>query len=255
MEGSCRESALRFVEHFLPTFDQKTVSADGVWNAGKGLMRNWAAPMCFSVFGSSEFRRFSIWNGASVFLHLTLGGLLSPWFVASACAAEEKKASDWIRRQAPAQVWAEVEPLIAADKVSLVVSLSAQRLWFLVGEKVYVDTPVSTGKRAGMTPLGQYTVLQKDPDHRSNLYGAFVDGAGRVVRDGVSARLDSAPSGTRFRGSPMKWFLRLTEGGVGLHVGNLPGYPASHGCVRLPEPIAERIYRSVKIGTPVSIVP
>jgi lipoprotein-anchoring transpeptidase ErfK/SrfK len=53
----------------------------------------------------------------------------------------------------------------------------------------------------------------------------------------------------------MKWFLRLTDGGIGLHVGNLPGYPASHGCVRLPEPIAERIFRSVKLGTPVSIVP
>jgi lipoprotein-anchoring transpeptidase ErfK/SrfK len=51
----------------------------------------------------------------------------------------------------------------------------------------------------------------------------------------------------------MKWFMRLTEKGVGMHVGILPGYPASHGCVRLPEAIAPLIYQKVKIGTPVVI--
>jgi lipoprotein-anchoring transpeptidase ErfK/SrfK len=53
----------------------------------------------------------------------------------------------------------------------------------------------------------------------------------------------------------MKWFCRLTWNGVGMHVGILPGYPASHGCVRLPADIAPLIYQKVKIGTPVTIEP
>jgi lipoprotein-anchoring transpeptidase ErfK/SrfK len=51
----------------------------------------------------------------------------------------------------------------------------------------------------------------------------------------------------------MKYFCRLTGGGVGMHIGILPGYPASHGCVRLPAEIAPLIYKNVKVGTPVRI--
>ena len=77
----------------------------------------------------------------------------------------------------------------------------------------------------------------------SNIYGNFVDHTGRVVRSGVSALIDSAPSGTHFEGAPMRWFMRLTPGGVGMHIGILPGYAASHGCVRLPADIAPMIYQ------------
>jgi hypothetical protein len=80
---------------------------------------------------------------------------------------------------------------------------------------------------------------QKDADHRSNLYGDFVNPrTGRVVRAGVSTKIDSAPSGTVYRGAPMRWFMRLTAGGLGMHTGILPGYPASHGCVRMPDEVA-----------------
>jgi lipoprotein-anchoring transpeptidase ErfK/SrfK len=51
----------------------------------------------------------------------------------------------------------------------------------------------------------------------------------------------------------MKWFMRLTGDGVGMHVGILPGYPASHGCIRMPSEAAALFYRSVKIGTPVAV--
>ena len=95
--------------------------------------------------------------------------------------------------------------------------------------------------------------MEKDANHRSNIYGSFVDRRGRTVRGGVSTKIDSAPSGTRFVGAPMKWFCRLTATGVGFHVGILPGYPASHGCIRLPEDIAPLIYQKVKIGTPVRV--
>ena len=69
----------------------------------------------------------------------------------------------------------------------------------------------------------------------------------------LSARIDSAPSGTHFAGAAMKWFLRLTEDGVGMHVGILPGYPASHGCIRQSVDGAKLFYDYVKIGTPVDV--
>jgi lipoprotein-anchoring transpeptidase ErfK/SrfK len=169
--------------------------------------------------------------------------------------APMRRASDLIRRQAPPSVNAALANVIAPDNASVLISLSKQRAYLLADGQVYIDSPISSGKRAGMTPTGSFTVLEKDPDHRSNIYGDFVDRRGRIVRAGVSLKVDSAPSGTRYVGAPMKWFMRLTHGGVGMHVGILPGYPASHGCIRLPGSIAPLIYRVVKIGTPVTIEP
>src|SRR5205085_2766752 len=94
---------------------------------------------------------------------------------------------------------------------------------------------------------------EKDPKHHSTIYGDFVDRSGRVVRAGVSANIDAAPSGTHFVGSAMKWFKRFTGDGVGMHVGILPGYPASHGCIRMPEEGAKLFYDHVKVGTPVQV--
>ncbi len=166
-----------------------------------------------------------------------------------------RKARTMIWRQDPPWVFKEVAPLINPENSRVVVSLTLQRLWLMVDDQVYIDSPVSTGKRAGMTPTGTFTITQKDPNHRSNLYGAFVDSRGRVVRDGISLKVDSAPSGTRYVGAPMKWFMRLTNGGVGMHIGILPGYPASHGCVRVHAEMAPLIYQKVKYGTVVVIEP
>src|SRR6266704_3265753 len=76
-----------------------------------------------------------------------------------------------------------------------------------------------------------------------------------VLRDLTpdNARIDSAPSGTHFAGATMKWFLRLTEDGVGMHIGILPGYPASHGCIRESAEGAKLFYDHVKVGTPVDV--
>jgi lipoprotein-anchoring transpeptidase ErfK/SrfK len=166
-----------------------------------------------------------------------------------------RKASEMIRRQAPPTVNASLADVVTPENASVVVSLSKQRAYVMADGQVYIDTPISSGKRAGMTPTGSFEVLEKDPDHRSNIYGDFVDRSGRVVRAGVSLKVDSAPSGTRYIGAPMRFFMRLTSGGVGMHIGILPGYPASHGCIRLPAAIAPLIYRKVKIGTPVTIEP
>jgi lipoprotein-anchoring transpeptidase ErfK/SrfK len=166
-----------------------------------------------------------------------------------------RKAREMIQRQPPPRIDRSLETVINADNSRVLVSLSKQRLYLMVGNEVYIDTPISSGKRAGMTPTGTFTVLQKNADHRSSIYGDFVDRRGRVVRSGISTKVDSAPSGTKYVGAPMKYFCRLTWSGVGFHVGVLPGYPASHGCIRLPAEIAPIIYRNVKLGTVAVIQP
>lgn len=164
-----------------------------------------------------------------------------------------RKASELISRQAPIVINTGVYDSLTPDQSRVVVSLSKQRAYLLLGDQVAIDTPISSGKRAGMTPTGQFNVMEKDKDHRSNVYGDFKDRAGRTVRGGVSVRIDSAPSGTHFVGSPMLWFMRLTAEGVGMHVGILPGYPASHGCIRMPSQTAEMFYNRVKTGTAVEV--
>ncbi|MDR3406712.1 MAG: L,D-transpeptidase family protein [Chthoniobacter sp.] len=165
-----------------------------------------------------------------------------------------KKPADLIHRgQAPAKVDKSLESTINPDNSHVIVSLGKQRVYLMVGEQIYIDSPISSGKRGHETPKGDFHVLEKDPDHHSSIYGDFVDRSGRVVRSGVSTQIDSAPSGTHYQGASMKWFCRLTQTGVGMHVGILPGYAASHGCVRLPSDIAPLIYQKVKVGTPAVI--
>ena len=194
---------------------------------------------------------------------LSLAALLL--FVAAPDASAEwfkprpanKSPGALLRKQAPPKIDRGLESRINQDNSTVTISLSKQRAYLKIqgtGE-VYIDTPVSTGKTGHSTPAGQFKVLDKDPDHRSSIYGDFVDSKGRVVRGGISSKIDSAPAGTRYLGAPMKWFCRLTQTGVGMHVGILPGYPASHGCCRLPAEIAPLIYQKVKIGTPVTIEP
>lgn len=163
--------------------------------------------------------------------------------------APMRKAADMIHRQDPPKVNKDLEGVISQENSHVRISLSKQRVYLMTGEQVYIDSPVSTGKRAGMTPTGSFHILEKDPNHHSNVYGNFVDNQGRTVRSGISTKVDSAPSGTHYVGAPMKWFCRITEGGVGMHIGILPGYPASHGCVRLPAEIAPLIYAKVRVGT------
>ena len=186
---------------------------------------------------------------------------LLAWFGASAPTAsaqlfgpkKTKPASQYLRRQEGPKIEKSLESQIGPENSHVRISIPKQRAYLMVGEEVYIDTPISSGKRAGMTPTGSFRVLEKDPDHRSSIYGDFVDGKGRSVRSGVSLKVDSAPSGTRYRGAPMRWFMRLTDGGVGMHIGILPGYPASHGCIRLPADIAKLIYDKVRVGTRVVV--
>jgi len=166
-----------------------------------------------------------------------------------------KSAVDLIKKQAPLRVNQALLANISQGDVHVIISLAKQRAYLMVGEEIVVDSPISSGKQGHSSPGGNMHILEKDPNHYSSLYGDFVDSSGRIVRAGVSMHIDAAPSGTHFQGAAMKWFMRLTDEGVGMHVGILPGYPASHGCIRMPSDGAKLFYDHVKVGTPVEVQP
>lgn len=136
----------------------------------------------------------------------------------------------------------------------IVIDLSDQKAFFYKSGTLVGVTPVSTGDSAHKTPSGNFSVSQKVVDYRSGAYGDFVDSSGNVVVANVDSRTDRAPAGTRFLGAHMPHFLRFNHG-IGMHAGFLPGYPASHGCVRMPDFMAEKFYEHANLGTPVRVVP
>ena len=180
----------------------------------------------------------------------------APRSVARSRAAQPmRKPSELIHKQEPIRINQQLLAQVTPDNAHVFVSIGRQRAYLMKGEQVAIDSPICSGKRGHSSPTGKFTVMEKDKNHRSSLYGNFCDSHGRIVRGGVSARIDAAPSGTHFVGAPMTWFMRLTGDGVGMHVGFLPGYPASHGCIRMPSEAAELFFAHVKVGTPVEVQP
>lgn len=109
--------------------------------------------------------------------------------------------------------------------VAVIASVPEQRVHvYRNGVRIGVST-CSTGREGHETPTGVFTILQKDKDHRSSTYND----------------------------APMPNMNRLTWDGIALHAGNLPGYPASHGCVRLPLEFSELLFSVTHIGTPVIV--
>src|SRR6266576_2081217 len=135
-----------------------------------------------------------------------------------------RSAVDLIKKQAPLRVNQALLAKISPGDVQVIISLGKQRAYLMVGEEIVVDSPISSGKQGHTSPSG-------------------------------TMHIDAAPSGTHFQGAAMKWFMRLTDEGVGMHVGILPGYPASHGCVRMPSDGAKLFYDHVKVGTQVEVQP
>lgn len=135
----------------------------------------------------------------------------------------------------------------------ITVSLRSQRATLYHHGKVVAVAPISSGREGKGTPVGKFTVIQKSADHRSSLYGNYVNVKdGRIVKENVDIRKTPRPAGSKFEGVPMPYFLRFT-GAYGLHAGNVPGYPASSGCVRLPKRHAKRFFDAVQLGTPVIV--
>jgi lipoprotein-anchoring transpeptidase ErfK/SrfK len=137
-------------------------------------------------------------------------------------------------------------------KASVKINLTQQRAYFYKGGILVGVSQLSTGREGRNTPTGQFHVLEKDINHASSLYGDYVDANGNVVKPNVDIKTDPRPPGTHFKGAPMPYYMRIVDG-TGMHAGYLPGYPASHGCIRMPEFMAENFFKSVKVGTPVTI--
>ena len=109
--------------------------------------------------------------------------------------------------------------------LQIVVSIDSQRVaLFANGERV-AEGPVSTGVPGHPTPLGVFSVIQKDRHHRSNIYS----------------------------GAPMPFMQRITWSGIALHEGALPGHPASHGCIRLSYDFARKLWPTTKLGARVIV--
>lgn len=120
-------------------------------------------------------------------------------------------------------LWTDTAP--ADGAISVLISLPDQRAYVFRGETLIAASTISTGKDGKETPVGVYPILQKKEMHRSNLY-------------------DDAP---------MPFMQRLTWDGVALHAGSNPGFPASHGCVRLPTAFAKKLFAATQLGTTVEV--
>lgn len=112
-----------------------------------------------------------------------------------------------------------------ADPVTVIVSIPQQRAFVYRGETLVAASSVSTGKDGNETPTGVYPILQKNEVHKSNLYN----------------------------NAPMPFMQRLTWDGIALHAGRNPGFPDSHGCVRLPASFAKKLFAVTDLGSTVVV--
>ena len=140
-----------------------------------------------------------------------------------------------------------------AETSTVEISLKEQRGLLLVDGGVAMDFPVATGKASHPTPKGAYKIIEKKEDHKSSLYGRIVSSEGQTVVSDADSRDHSVPQGGRFVGAPMPYWMRLTPTGVGMHVGYVPGRPASHGCIRLKRDVAVQLFDILDLGSPVAI--
>ncbi|PZA12179.1 L,D-transpeptidase [Rhodopseudomonas palustris] len=111
--------------------------------------------------------------------------------------------------------------------VVIAVSIEQQKLRVYDANGLFAEAPVSTGMRGHSTPMGVFSVIQKSKYHRSNIYS----------------------------GAPMPYMQRITWSGIALHAGALPGYPASHGCIRMPMAFAVKMWGWTRMGARVIVAP
>lgn len=136
---------------------------------------------------------------------------------------------------------------------SIRISRQDQRAYFYKDSYLVGVSPISTGNDEHETPTGKFKVTQMSKDHESSLYGVIKDVAtGQIVNKDADTRLHQPGPGQEFVHAPMPYFLRF-NGGIGMHAGFLPGYPASHGCVRMPDQMAAKFFEHATIGTPVTV--
>ena len=135
----------------------------------------------------------------------------------------------------------------------ITIDLDQQKAFFHKGSQLVGTTPISSGIEGRKTPRGRFRVTEKDVDHSSSLYGVIKDDAtGQIVVGDAKTGRNYPKAGQTFVHAPMLHFLRF-NGAIGMHKGHLPGYAASHGCVRLPAHMAQKFYENAKVGTPVIV--
>ena len=133
------------------------------------------------------------------------------------------------------------------------INLGEQRAYFYKGGQLVGISIVSTGREGFGTTSGSFHIIQKDKDHVSSRFGDYIDANGGIIKKEIDRDKDPMPKGARYDGAKMPFFMRIV-GGTGMHQGYLPGYPASHGCIRMPGFMAEKFFDNVNVGTPVSII-
>ncbi len=145
-----------------------------------------------------------------------------------------------------------VAPLFGQSRsTSIEIDLEEQTAYLLQNGRPILATPISSGRYGHLTDTGAFKILEKERSHYSSMYGKIVDARGNTVVADADADM-RVPPGGKFIPAPMHYFMRFS-GADGMHAGYLPGYPASHGCVRLPEEYAIAFFNSVSVGTPVTV--
>ena len=140
------------------------------------------------------------------------------------------------------------------ENAHIVISLYHQRGRLYVDDKVVADWPVSTGVEGRATTPGQYTVLEKKKDHSSRRFGSIKNAGGNTLVGDADSRKHKVPAGATWVGSPMPNWMRLTDYGMGMHTGVVQaGTCLSHGCIRMPDFIASRLFDIVEVGFPVTV--
>ena len=140
----------------------------------------------------------------------------------------------------------------AHGEARIIVHLSEQKAYFYKGKRLVGESTVSTGKKGFSTPPGHYSIVSKDKNHFSSEFGDYVDRAGNVVVSNIDVRKDRQPKGTHFDPARMPYCMHF-NGGYAMHQGYVPPYAASHGCIRLPEGMAEKFYNNAPVGTPMAV--
>ena len=140
---------------------------------------------------------------------------------------------------------------LALAQYSVQLDLTEQKAYLLYNDRAIMESQISSGRPGHLTPAGTFHITNKDLNHVSSIYGRIVDRRGRTVVADADVDMPT-PASTKFVNAPMRYFMQFAPG-IGMHAGYLPGYPASHGCVRMPEQNAIAFYQAVSVGTPVIV--
>ena len=165
--------------------------------------------------GAKSTRSPGVWT-------LVGAGIAASLLLVAAAPAD----ANWTRRLShKAQQAKKDGPAPLRGPLIIAISISSQRLTVFDDGVAVAHAPVSTGMSGHLTPMGVFSVIQKEKFHRSNIYS----------------------------GAPMPFMQRITWSGVAMHAGVLPGYPASHGCIRMPHEFAVKLWGMTKVGARVVI--